>query len=185
MSEITPRARRSDAQANHTALLTAAVRLFAERGSDVAYEEIAHRAGVGRATLYRHFPTREDLLAAILDAILDDLQLTSERLPDDPSRFLALFRACLELQEHTLPFIDCVTRATPPPTLERLRARLEALFAPPLREAQANGIVRTDLAASDVRILLLMLSSVARRSPLGDDRARAIELTEAMLRPDG
>jgi AcrR family transcriptional regulator len=176
------RRRRSDAQANHTALLTAAAQLFAERGAEATYEEIAQRAGVGRATLYRHFPTREDLLAAILDGILDTLKETAERLPAGPDRFFSLFHACVEIQERTLALIDFVTDSTPAPALERLRRRFEDLFSPSLEEARRAGILREDLTAADVRIVLLMISAVTRPRPLGLDRRRASELAEAMLR---
>ena len=59
------RPRRADAARNAEVVLAAAKALFAERGPDVALDEIARRAGVGNATLYRHFPTRSDLIVAV------------------------------------------------------------------------------------------------------------------------
>jgi AcrR family transcriptional regulator len=59
-----PRALRADAKRNHDTLLVTAARLFAAAGPDVPLEEIARQAGVGIGTLYRHFPTRDALLAA-------------------------------------------------------------------------------------------------------------------------
>ncbi|HEX4383743.1 MAG TPA: helix-turn-helix domain-containing protein [Myxococcales bacterium] len=58
---------RADAQRNHEQIIAAADAAFREQGADASLEEIARRAGVGIGTLYRRFPTREDLLAAILD----------------------------------------------------------------------------------------------------------------------
>jgi AcrR family transcriptional regulator len=175
-------ARRTDAQANHAALLSAAARLFAARGSDVTYEEIAHTAGVGRATLYRHFPSRDDLLGAILDGIQDELEQLAGELPTGSRRFFPLFRACVDRQQNTVPFIDFVRRSTPPATLERMRTRFEELFRVPLRDAQAAGLVRPDIAASDIRLVLLMLSSFAGPPSLQAERDRAVELAEATLR---
>lgn len=60
-----PRRRRADAQRSVRALLAAAAELFEEHGPDVALDAVARRAGVGNATLYRHFPTRRDLIVAV------------------------------------------------------------------------------------------------------------------------
>src|SRR5438105_926111 len=65
MSPDSKRGPRSDASRNMARLLATARALVAEAGSEVALDEIARRAGVGNATLYRHFPTRADLLAAV------------------------------------------------------------------------------------------------------------------------
>lgn len=62
-----PRALRADAQRNHDELVAAADAAFTEIGADASLELIAERAGVGIGTLYRHFPTRDDLLAKVLD----------------------------------------------------------------------------------------------------------------------
>jgi AcrR family transcriptional regulator len=56
---------RADARRNYNALLAAADELFTSHGPDVSLDEIARRAGVGNATLYRHFPDRRDLLVAV------------------------------------------------------------------------------------------------------------------------
>src|SRR5450755_1053913 len=56
---------RADARQNHARLITAATQAFAEKGADAPLEDIARRAGVGIGTLYRHFPTRLDLQAAV------------------------------------------------------------------------------------------------------------------------
>ena len=78
---------RSDAARNRDALLGAASELFAERGADAPLEEIARRAGVGIGTLYRHFPTREALIAAVYRREVDLLcsgadGLLATRAPD-------------------------------------------------------------------------------------------------------
>ena len=57
---------RADAERNRRRLLEAATQLFCERGLDVGVAEIAERAGVGRGTLFRNFPSKEDLIAAIV-----------------------------------------------------------------------------------------------------------------------
>ena len=64
-SSVPARAKRADAQRNYDALLATAAEVFAERGVDASLEEIARRAGVGIGTLYRHFPNRDALSAAV------------------------------------------------------------------------------------------------------------------------
>ncbi len=64
---------RADARRKRDAILAAAVDVFADRGVDIALDEVARRAGVGIATLYRHFPTREALIAGAYLREIDDL----------------------------------------------------------------------------------------------------------------
>jgi AcrR family transcriptional regulator len=80
MTAKPPRSRRplrADAQQNRVSLLAAAHEVFTERGADASLGEIASRAGVGIGTLYRHFPTRAEILAAACDERLATLALQS------------------------------------------------------------------------------------------------------------
>lgn len=172
---------RSDARANHRRLLDTAARLFAERGADVPYEDIADAAGVGRATLYRHFPTREDLLAAILESMLDELQARADELPLGPERLLRIFDACVRLQEHQLPIIELAARGTTDARRRHIRRRFESIFGASLSDAAAAGLVRPDLTIGDIRVVLLMLSSLSRETIAPADRRRAAELARKML----
>jgi AcrR family transcriptional regulator len=71
--QSTERPLRADAQRNRALLLTAARSIFAERGTDASLEEIAKRAGVGIGTLYRHFPTRGDLITWVYSSEVENL----------------------------------------------------------------------------------------------------------------
>jgi AcrR family transcriptional regulator len=73
MASTPTRKARSDAQANRQKLLEAAHFQFAQEGPDASLNEVARRAGVGVATLYRHFPTRDDLVGAVYANELDEL----------------------------------------------------------------------------------------------------------------
>jgi AcrR family transcriptional regulator len=64
---------RADAVRTRKQLLDAAAEMFAERGADVSVAEIAERAGIGKGTVFRHFASKEDLIAAIVGDLLDDL----------------------------------------------------------------------------------------------------------------
>jgi AcrR family transcriptional regulator len=80
----TPKPLRVDAQRNRDALLATARAVFAREGTDVPLEVVAQEAGVGRGTLYRHFPTREHLLAAILRDNATVLEEKARELLESP-----------------------------------------------------------------------------------------------------
>ncbi|MGH8922872.1 MAG: TetR/AcrR family transcriptional regulator, partial [Actinomycetes bacterium] len=89
-ADLEPRPLRADARRNRDRLLAAAREAFAEQGGDAALDEIARCAGVGIGTLYRHFPTRQDLMeAAFLDQA-QELQAKAVELAADPDPFSAL-----------------------------------------------------------------------------------------------
>jgi AcrR family transcriptional regulator len=75
---------RADARRNYDRLLTVARAAFLERGTDVPLEDIAKTAGVGIGTLYRHFPTRTDLMEAVFLDNVEDLERHADRLLDSP-----------------------------------------------------------------------------------------------------
>src|SRR2546430_8471344 len=75
---------RADAQRNHEAVLAAAKAVFAQAGIDAPMEDVARAAGVGKGTLYRRFPTREHLFAAILQDRVDELDASAQRALDSP-----------------------------------------------------------------------------------------------------
>lgn len=83
---------RADARANRLRLLAAAQEVFRERGPDAEMKEIAERAGVGVGTIYRNFPTKDDLVAAIVMAMIEEIAevVESAAAHDDPVRGLRL-----------------------------------------------------------------------------------------------
>ena len=90
MSVPSVRLMRADAQRYHDAILTAAKALFAQAGTDAPLEDVARAAGVGKGTLYRRFPTREHLFAAILQERVDELDACAQRALDAPDVWQAL-----------------------------------------------------------------------------------------------
>ena len=111
MGEVARRPR-ADAERNRRRLLDAAAELFGERGLDVGVAEIAQRAGVGRATLFRNFPTKEDLIAAIVVDAMSDAAGLGHALLEAPAAGQALFT----FLEAAAPRIglDLVARGTLP-----------------------------------------------------------------------
>src|SRR5450631_4099299 len=81
---------RADAQRNYASLLNAARVAISERGADIVLEDIARSAGVAIGTLYRHFPTRQDLLEAVFLDEANELREHAELLASAPVPFDAL-----------------------------------------------------------------------------------------------
>ena len=92
MNSAAPGARlmRADAQRNYDAILAAARTVFARAGTDAPMEDVARAAGVGQGTLYRRFPTREHLFAALLQDRVDELDASARRALDAPDVWRAL-----------------------------------------------------------------------------------------------
>jgi AcrR family transcriptional regulator len=100
MNTAVPVARlmRADAQRNYDAILAAAKTVFAQAGTDAPMEDVARAAGVGQGTLYRRFPTREHLFAAILQDRVDELDASAQRALGASDAWTAL-REWLELYD--------------------------------------------------------------------------------------
>ena len=88
--EITDRKPRADAQRNRERILEVAKQEFTRVGANASLEEIAKKAGVGPGTLYRHFPTREDLLVAVYRSEMEKLAAAERNLADSMSPVEAL-----------------------------------------------------------------------------------------------
>ncbi|WP_328467577.1 TetR/AcrR family transcriptional regulator [Actinoplanes sp. NBC_00393] len=154
-----PTARRRDAQRNRAAILEAASEVLA--GDDVValMPEIARRAGIGQATLYRHFADRHALTAAVLTYQLDLLEARAAA-HSHPAQFHQLLRQVLHHQIEMRGLVSLVRRLDPA-VQERYRQRLIAAFEEPLRRARDAGFVRADLVAADLSLLLAMVQGVA------------------------
>ena len=180
-----PAPQRADAAANRAALLRAASTLCAEHGTEVPFEDIAQAAGVGRATVYRHFPTREQLQTAILEQIVEEIEKDAAALPAQPAAFLALFEAAVRIQTNHLPLVDLLpSHGRPTNGVRALRARVHDAFREPLVLAQQAGLVRSHLTPEDVRVQLLMLSAVLRPETPTADQRRSWRLARAALGVD-
>ena len=180
-ADIVAGSRRADARANHTALLEAAAALVGRCGGDVPYDEIALAAGVGRATVYRHFPSREALSGALVEAALDHWDELLAQLPPGPGQLEELFGAWVRIQQDRSHCFDLLTRSAPVEDLRRARRRFEATLCEPTRVARAAGTVQAQVGVADVRIILTMLSAALRSSEAPGDRRRAVELARSLI----
>src|SRR4051794_32977247 len=162
---------RADAARTRTRVLDAARIAFAEAGLDVGVEEIARRAGVGKGTLYRRFPTKEALVRAIFDDILEEVEQISQRTeqePDPRTAFAQYLSEAAEMQASNQGFYDVVARGLGAAALSpEQRRRILKAAERPLRRAQEANQVRDDLVPEDVQIMLRMLGAATRAAPDG------------------
>ncbi|MHC9295283.1 TetR/AcrR family transcriptional regulator [Mycobacterium sp. LTG2003] len=86
LSGILKPPKRADARRNYEALLVAAAETFSAHGTDAPLDEIARRAGVGNATLYRNFPTRRELIVAVCASEVEALRDHAEQMAGKPAR---------------------------------------------------------------------------------------------------
>jgi len=159
-----PRRLRVDAERNRAALLEAAREVFAEQGLEAPLEEIALRAGVGIATLYRRFPTRGQLVAAALvDKIAQYADAAEQALAiGDPWAGFASFveRIC-ELQADDRGLSDLLSMTLPTDDrIEQLRKIANKRVARLVARAKATGQLRQDFVAEDLLVLLVANASV-------------------------
>ncbi|MFD5764693.1 TetR/AcrR family transcriptional regulator [Streptomyces sp. NPDC127049] len=173
--------RRTDARRNRERLVAAAREVFAESGPGASLNEIARRAGVGPGTLYRHFPQRPDLLAAVLADRIETLGAHAERLlaaedaDDALERWLRAFLAHARVNQGMggallvesageLGF-DC-------------HRRILDMAAGLLARAQRHGTARADLAAED---LLRLVVGIALSTVHGERAEQPALLLDLVL----
>ncbi len=178
---------RSDARRNRTAILQAAAEVFAAESVTVPLQRIAERAAVGRGTLYRHFPDRYALVAALYEERLERYEQLVEQERGDPAIALIVMAAITEEQGRIpglfrLIFADGPGRAY----LDPLWQRSITLLEEPLRISQAAGVVRAELTVDDLLMVVGMVFGVVN-SPAGlagpASAQHALELVLTGLRP--
>lgn len=185
---------RADARRNRERVLAAAAEVFAEQGADASVAEIARRAGVGAGTLFRHFPTKHDLLLAALEVSFDEVQaaIAQAMAIEDPwDGLVHVLSACAEIQARDRGFLESIgPELFREPSLQRRNAeRMEQLGAV-VERARAAGRVRDDLTAEDVPFLLCAVGGATGKCGSGgalppDLWRRYLGIVLDGLRPDG
>jgi len=168
-------ARRRDAQRNHTAILRAACEVMTTQQPVVGMPEIARRAGIGQATLYRHFPDRDALTAAVIGYQIERLELLIEAGQDDPACFRRVLAELLRTQITMRPLVFLVRRMDPR-ARRRFEQRVLLTLTAPLRRAQECGLVRGDLVPSDLVLLFGMVEGVLDGAADAAAARRSIDL---------
>ena len=165
---------RSDARRNREAILEAGRELFAD-SADVAMCQVARRAGVGQATLYRNFPDRGALAAEILAERIERIMELAADHEGDPDAFFVLLRGLVTSMAGVYALADLAREdARTDQRLKQNRLVIAELMKGPMRDAKAAGTLRRDLSIADVFLMLSMargamagVHGVAARSEVG------------------
>jgi AcrR family transcriptional regulator len=155
---------RADAERNRERIVGAARALFAERGIEVTMEEVARRAGVGVATLYRRFPTRADLVAGAFEEKMwrfaDGARIALTD-PDPWHGFCRYVQSLSAMQATDRGFSDVLTMTFPSAArFEAARVQAYADFSELTRRAQEAGSLRRDFVPEDLIIALMASAGV-------------------------
>ncbi|MEV4348798.1 helix-turn-helix domain-containing protein [Actinoplanes sp. NPDC049596] len=180
---------RADAARNRSSLLAAAAEEFALHGPDASVADIARRAGIGKGTVFRHFPTKDDLLAAVVLDRIDDLAALAQRLTaasDAGAALLEFMEAAAGRQQQ----LDLSFLRESGEINARLATAREHLFTEIIAlvtRAQEAGAIRTDISGMDVILLMCapnhVVSFVPNPSP--DLWRRYLGIIFDGLRPEG
>ncbi|SFK50996.1 regulatory protein, tetR family [Amycolatopsis sacchari] len=173
------RALRADARRSRDAIVAAASELFAQRGSEVQMDEIAERAGVGMGTLYRHFATKQALLAAIVGlrfAAMTEQARAAEEVDDPRASFRELLLGYLEAAARDAAFRYAILGPEKKEWagIADQKARFADIARRIIRRAVDAGHVRSDLTFTD--FVLITRGAMANMNPDDDDWRRHLTL---------
>jgi AcrR family transcriptional regulator len=182
-----PRAPRKDAARNRARLVAAAASAFREEGLGASVNAIARDAGVNVATLYRHFPTKDELVTAVLQEVLTPMKVArDEALARDDDAVLATFlHEAVRLQGEHKGLIDALSREPSGPNVrEALRGPALEIVTPVVERAHRSGELRADFEARDLLIALGMLAALAGAATVTPEEARRhVDVVLRGLRP--
>lgn len=165
MSDATAPARRADAERNRVKIIAAAREAFAAPGAAPSMAEIARRAGVGMATLYRNFPGRLELVEELFRHTVDDMCEAAEHSPGDTPgdaffAWLTLFHAAGARKGPLASLLLAESAGGTPVVLRESRSRTIAAGEPLFLAAQRSGEVRDDVSLGQILDGLVALGTV-------------------------
>ena len=174
---------RADARRNRELVLRTATRVFAEDGLEVSLGRIARRAGVGAGTVYRHFPSKQILVEAVLTEHFEAMVAAADRWAARAEPAGALIGFLVEVVETSAgrqPVCDALgaDRGWPHATLTAATRRFREALNGLLRTAQRAGAVRAELRADDLAALLAGATALRSAHP---SRTRGMRLVRVLL----
>jgi AcrR family transcriptional regulator len=186
-----PRRLRADAERNRRRLIDAATAMFSERGLEVSVGEIAERAGVGRGTLFRNFPSKDALITAVVaERIRESVARGRARL-DEPEPVGALFGLideALERQASDRALFEALADTwMAHPEIRAAHHELLAVTEELVTRAQAAGAVREDVSAVDVVLMVKGVCEVSLAFQQVDPEIarRQLDLVKAAISAPG
>ena len=180
--------RRVDAERNRARILSAAEAVFAAQGTAASTEEVARVAGVAVGTVFRHFPTKRDLLQAIMKGLLERLTDAAGRLVEDGDPAEGLFAFVAQVVEEAAAKTAVVDLLSQVGTEVEAASALDGLqqaVGTLLHRAQQAGAARADIGPAEVTALLAALSEGAVRGAWTPElRRKVLAVALDGLRPD-
>jgi AcrR family transcriptional regulator len=178
-SVLIQRPRRADAQRNHAKLLAAAREAFTEADTETSLEDIARRAGVGIGTLYRHFPTRQNLIEAVYVDEVEALSRSARDVADLPpwealTAWLHRFVDYVATKQALINELFAEGGSTD--VFASCRTLLYDAGEPLLKRAQAAGVVRADIDITDVVHLVSGIAKIPFPDPSQSQRVLDVAL---------
>jgi AcrR family transcriptional regulator len=189
--EVEPRRLRADAQRNRRRLIESATELFSERGLDVGVADIAAHAGVGRGTLFRNFPSKEHLIAAIVvERMHESIRRAHDALDggDPGAALFELIESAINRSQSDRALFDALSDTwLVNPEIRAAHTEMLTVLDHLVTRAQATGAVRDDISAIDVVIMIKGVCESARQfQQLGEEvAARQLDLVCAALSTNG
>ena len=186
--EITDRKPRADAQRNRARILEAAKKEFTRSGANASLEEIAKKAGVGPGTLYRHFPTREDLLVAVYRSEMEKLAAAERALADSMSpvealrAWLLLFVDAVATKQIIAPVLNTLV-GDPKKLFEASYAQIHEALRALVKRAIKGGDIRKDLDPIDLLRAIVGVANVATSPDWQASARRLVDILIAGARP--
>lgn len=147
---------RADAERNRERLLDAAIEMVLTVGGEPTRDAIAERAGLGIATLYRHFPDRQTLLRSIARRVLDRSNAAGEQsLAGAADSFDALRRYLHAAVDNGVGVLNMIHPLIESPDWPEQRAKAESILSTMLSRAKAEGRIRRDTSIADVAFAII------------------------------
>jgi AcrR family transcriptional regulator len=179
---------RADAQRNRERILEVAKGAFARHGANASLDDIAKQVGVGPGTLYRHFPTREELLEAVYRAELEKLAEAEQKFsqtmaPTDALRaWLLLFVDAIAAKQLIAPALNTLL-GDPKKVFEASYAKMHQAIRALVKRGVESGDIRSDLDPVDLLRALIGVSNVASAPDWQPSARRLVEILIAGSRP--
>jgi AcrR family transcriptional regulator len=186
--ESTERKQRSDGLQNRERILAVAKEAFAKSGANASLEDIAKRAGVGPGTLYRHFPTREELLKAVYNAVVERMaragQEFAETLPPVEAlrAWMMLFVDFIAEKQIIAPVLNALVE-DPQKLIEASYGQIQKTIRALVKRTVESGDTRKDLDPMDLLRALVGVANVASCSDWQQSARRLVDILILGSRP--
>jgi AcrR family transcriptional regulator len=183
-----PRKPRADAQRNRERILAVAKQEFSRSGADASLEDIIKKAAIGPGTLYRHFPTREDLLVAVYRSEMEKLaeaarDLTASMSPVEALRaWLLLFVDAIETKQIIAPALNTLV-GDPKKVFEASHTAIHEALRALVKRAIKSGDIRRDLDPIDLLRALVGVANVATGPDWRQSARRLVDILIAGAKP--